>query len=212
MTTYSSTLTDARESVTDAFLYNPANFSDERSLASAVRHQINAQASPASVATCTVTESSGARGSITDHDRYTQRYAEITSIDRAHCEIGGPQFPFGDTERLDLGIFGDDISLRINNGTQEFDPEDLEAAVEFKYIKNTNYLRYRPDDEQTLYHDITTDIARLGQLPAKVDRRMVVVCNYDVFRREDTLQAKTSLSDAATNVDVDLTFVLPDPV
>lgn len=212
MTTYSSILTDALESVTEAFLDNPANFSDERSLATAVRYQINAQTSPASVATCTVRESSGARGSITDHDRYTKRYAEITSIDRAHCEIGGPQFPFGDTERLDLGVFGDDISLRINTGTQAFDPDDLKAAVEFKYIKNTNYLRYRPDDEQTLYHNIETDISRLGQLPREVDRRMVVVCNYDVFRREDTLEAKASLNDAATTADVDLTFVIPEPL
>jgi hypothetical protein len=111
-----------------------------------------------------------------------------------------------------LGVFGDDISLRIDTGTQAFDPEDLEAAVEFKYIKNTNYLRYRPDDEQTLYHNIETDISRLGQLPREVDRRMVVVCNYDVFRREDTLEAKASLNDAATTADVDLTLVIPEPL
>lgn len=212
MTACSSTLTDALSSVTEAFFSNPANFSDERAFASAVRYQLNDRLSPATIGSCTVTESSGARGSIPDHDRYTKRYAQLSQLDRAHCEVGGPAFPFADTERLDLGVFADDVSLQIANGTQVFEPADLTAAVEFKYIKNTNYLRYRPDDDYSLYHSIASDISRLGELPSTIDRRMVVACNYDVFRRSDDRKAKQSLQDSATNAAVDLTFICPAPV
>jgi hypothetical protein len=166
---------------------------------------------PASVEAVSVEEASKAQGSIPDHEAYTARYRETEEIDRAQCEIGGPTFRFGGTERLDLGVFSDGVTIRVDNGTQEFDPSDLVAAVEFKYVKNINYLRYRPDDDKSKYRDIADDIARLGQLPDGVDRCCVVFSNYDLLRRNSDNDAERNLRELSENNDVNLRFVLPDP-
>jgi hypothetical protein len=196
----------------DAFLGNPANYSDERSLAEDVRSRVSAVASPATVASVTVEESSGAHGSHPDHETYTGHYRTTTEIDRAQCEIGGTNFPFGGTERLDVGVFGDDLTMRITDGTQEFDPADLAAALEFKYVKNINYLRYRPEDDNSKYRDIADDIERLGALPEDVASRCVVFSNYDLLRRAADADAEQQLHALADENNVALQFVLPEPV
>lgn len=201
----------AIESTAESFLRNPANYSDERALAEAVRSRSNAMLTPATVDAVAVEESSGARGSITDHEAYTARYRDTTEIDRAQCEVGGPAFPFGGRERLDLGVFSDGIEIRLTGGTQQFDPADLAAATEFKYVKNINYLRYRPDDEASKYHDIAEDIERLGELPDHVDRRCVVFGNYDMLRRDADADAERGLRELADESGVDLRFVFPEP-
>lgn len=196
----------------DAFLGNPANYSDERSLAEDVRSRLCAVASPARVASVAVEESSGARGAYPDHEAYTGHYRTTTEIDRAQCEVGGTGFPFGGTERLDVGVFDDHLTMRITGGTQEFQPADLAAALEFKYVKNINYLRYRPDDENSKYRDIADDIERLGALPEHVTRRCVVFSNYDLLRRATDADAGQQLHAMADEHDVTLQFVLPEPV
>lgn len=130
----------------------------------------------------------------------------------SQCEVGGPGFPFGGRERLDLGVFSDGIEIRITGGTQEFDPSDLAAAIEFKYVKNINYLRYRPDDENSKYRDIANDIERFGYLSDNVDRRCVVFANYDLLRRAAGVRAEQELESLSEQVGVELRFVLPEPV
>lgn len=107
-------------------------------------------------------------------------------------------------------MFSDGLTITVDNGTQEFDPSDLVAAIEFKYVKNINYLRYRPDDDKSKYRDIADDITRLGQLPDGVNRRCVVFSNYDLFRRNSDNDAERNLRELAENSDVDLRFVLPE--
>lgn len=202
----------AIDATATSFLSHPANYSDERSLAEDVRQRLCSVLTPATVAVVTVGESSGARGSIPDHEDYTAQYRNTNEIDRAQCEIGGTDFPFGGTERLDLGVFSDGITITVNGGTQEFDPSDLVAALEFKYVKNINYLRYRPDDDNSKYRDIADDIGRLGDLPNGVDRRCVVFSNYDLLRRDSDTDAERNLQELADANKVDLRFVLPSPV
>lgn len=210
MAQFDVVLDTAIDSTASAYLDNPANVSDERALAEDVRSRLNAIFLPASVMEVTVEESSGASGDVTDHEAYTGRYRDTERIDRAQCEIGGSAFPFGETERLDLAVFSDDLSITISNGTQEFIPEDLIAAVEFKYVKNINYLRYRPDDDHSKYQDIAEDIVRLGALPDGVDRRCVVFSNYDLLRRDR--EAEQHLEQLADRDGVNLRFVVPNPV
>lgn len=167
-------LNAAIDATAESFLEQPANYSDERSLAEDVRSRICTELTPASVEAVSVEEPSKAQGSIPDHEAYTGRYRDTEQIDRAQCEIGGPAFPFGGTERLDIGVFSNGLTITVDNGTQEFDPSDLVAAVEFKYVKNINYLRYRPNDDKSKYRDIADDIDRLGELPDHVDRRCVI--------------------------------------
>jgi hypothetical protein len=204
-------LDGAIDTTAELFLEQPANYSDERSLAEDVRSRICSELTPASVEAVSVEESSKAQGSIPDHEAYTGRYRETEEIDRAQCEIGGPAFSFGGTERLDLGVFSDGLTITVNNGTQEFDPSNLVAAVEFKYVKNINYLRYRPDDDKSKYKDIADDITRLGQLPDRIDRRCVVFSNYDLLRRNSDNDAERNLRELAENSDIILRFVLPEP-
>lgn len=115
-------LDTAIDSTVSAYLDNPANVSDERALAEAVRSRLNAIILPATVTELRVEKSSGASGDVPDHELYTGRYRETERIDRAQCEIGGPEFPFGGTERLDLAVFSDGLSISVSNGTQEFIP------------------------------------------------------------------------------------------
>jgi hypothetical protein len=110
-----------------------------------------------------------------------------------------------------LGVFADNLGMTITGGTQEFTPSDLLAAAEFKYVKNINYLRHRPDDDASKYRDIATDIERLGELPGDVVRRCVVFGNYDLLRRDADAAAERELHELADQYDVDLRFVLPSP-
>ncbi|ERJ06706.1 hypothetical protein HLRTI_001261 [Halorhabdus tiamatea SARL4B] len=202
----------AIESTAESFLENPANFSDERALAEDIRSRLNTLLQPVSVVTVMVEESSGAKGNITNHEAYTAHYRETTEIDRAQCEVGGKAFPIGGQERLDMGIFSDSIEIRVVGGTQEFNPSDLSTALEFKYVKNTNYLRYRPDDKDSKYHEIADDIKRLGTLSGHIDCRCVVFSNYDLFRRDRDADAKRRLLELADQSGVTLQFVLPAPL
>lgn len=202
----------AIEATAQPFLQNPANYSDERALAEEVRSRVCSVLPPAPVGESIVEESSGAQGDVPDHEAYTGKYRDVEQVDRAHCEIGGPAFPFSATERLDLGVFDDDLTVTVTNGTQEFEPSDLVAAGEFKYVKNINYLRYRPDDEGSKYRDIAEDISRLGELPGDLDRRCVVFANYDFFRRAEDAEARDGLESLAADNDVSLRFVLPGTV
>lgn len=201
----------AVDATAESFLRNPANYSDERALAEDVRSRVCTVLSPAAVDQVTVKESSGATGDIPDHESYTARYRDTEQIDRAQCEIGGPEFPFGASERLDLGVFEDGLHISVDGGTQAFRPEDLAAALEFKYAKNINYLRHRPEDTNSKYRDIAGDIERLGELDGGVDARCVVFGNYDMLRRDDSGRAADGLRDVAAECDVNLRFVFPEP-
>lgn len=202
----------AIDATSTGFLNNPANYSDERSLAEETRRRLGAVLPPSSVKSVEVRESSGAAGDIPDHRRYTANYERIDEIDRAQCEVGGPTFPFGRRERLDLAVLSDEIELIIDGGTQTFTVTDLKAAVAFKYVKNINYLRYRPDDEHSKYRDIADDISRLGEIEGDLIRRCIVYSNYDLFRREDTEEAKQHLLSLADQANATLRFVVPEPV
>lgn len=201
----------AIEATRETFLRNPANFSDERALAEDTRRRLCSVLPPASVIAVTVEELSGAQGNIPDHEAYTARYRETPEIDRAQCEIGGAAFPFRANKRVDLAVLTDGVELEVKGGTQEFRPVDLTAAVEFKYVKNINYLRYRPDDENSKYHDIAGDIERLRQLPEPVDCRCMVYSNYDLLRRDSDADAEQGLRKLAEEEGVALEFVLPEP-
>jgi hypothetical protein len=190
------------------FRENPANFSDERALAEDVRTQLVESLGTVEVAQIIV-EDGQARGSIPEHKDYTARYHDVTEIDCAHCEIGGQKFPFSHIERIDLGLFDNVVTITLEGGTQEFDPSDLLAAIEFKYVKNINYLRYRPDNEQSKYRDIAEDIERLGELPNETKRWCVVFGNYGLLRRDDG-QVEKSLNKLATENAVSLRFMLPE--
>ena len=174
----------ALDSTESTFRANPANFSDERALAETVRsHLVDALGS---VTVEQVHISDGqARGGVPDHEAYTDRYRDVTTIDCAHCEVGGQAFPFGHRERLDLALFTDGVTITVDGGTQEFDPADVRAALEFKYVKNINYLRHRPDNPDSKYADIADDIERLGTLPDSIDRWCLVFGNYGLLRRDD---------------------------
>ena len=101
----------ATDATSTAFLDNPANYSDERSLAEETCRRLCSILPPTSVANVTVNESSGAAGDIPDHRKYTAKYERVDEIDRAQCEVGGPTFPFGGRERLHLAVLSDEISL-----------------------------------------------------------------------------------------------------
>jgi len=196
------------DTTAEAFRINPANFSDERSLTEHFRSQLVDTLGDVNVEAVTVIDGSS-RGAVPDHKDYTDRYKQVEQIECAHCEIGGPKFPFPDDHRIDLGLFDDEVSLQIDGGTQEYDPTDLRAGFEFKYVKNTNYLRYRPERANSKYADIASDITRLGKLPAGVERWCVIFSNYGLLRKDDGTVA-SGLEELAAEHDVTLRFVLPE--
>lgn len=203
-----NTIETALNRTEQAFRDNPANFSDERAVAEDVRTRLVDAIGAVDVAEVEI-EDGTARGSVPDHKEYTARYRDVTEIDCAHCEIGGQKFPFPHRERMDLGLFDDGVTLTLDGGTQHFDPSDLLAGLEFKYVKNINYLRHRPENPESKYKDIADDIERLGELPPDVERWCLIFGNYGLLRRDDG-QIANSLHELATENDVTLRFVLPE--
>ncbi|WP_245180705.1 hypothetical protein [Haloarcula amylovorans] len=202
-----STIETALNRTEQAFRDNPANFSDERAVAEDIRARLVDAIGTVDVSEVEI-EDGTARGSVPDHKEYTARYRDVTEIDCAHCEIGGQKFPFPHRERMDLGLFDDGVTLTLDGGTQQFDPSDLLAGLEFKYVKNINYLRHRPENSGSKYKDIADDIERLGDLPSDVERWCLVFGNYGLLRHDDG-QIANSLHELATENDVTLRFVLP---
>jgi hypothetical protein len=202
-----STIETALNRTEQAFRDNPANFSDERAVAEDARARLVDALGTVDVSEVEIDDGT-ARGSVPDHKEYTARYRDVTEIDCAHCEVGGQKFPFPHRERMDLGLFDDGVTLTVDGGTQQFDPSDLLAGLEFKYVKNINYLRHRPENSGSKYKDIADDIERLGDLPSGVERWCLVFGNYGLLRRDDG-QVTNSLHELATENDVTLRFVLP---
>jgi len=150
----------------------------------------------------TVEESSGASGNIPDHEAYTSRYQEVTEIDRVQCEIGC-RLPHWASERLDLGVFADDLRVTVTGGDAGVRPERLSRRSRVQVRQNINYLRYRPDDDAA---SITTSPPTSNGLVSFPMMSVVGAwCSPtdDLLRRDADVAAEQELHELADRFDVD---------
>jgi len=196
-------ISDSIRQLEDRFVENPANYIVEAELVFDLKRILNEQLPPARLKG--THDSGNARGSIPDHSEYADAIVSTDQFDRAHCEVSGSNFGLeSEQRRLDLVVFSDEVRLSLENGSKKFRAEDLTAAVEFKFLKNTKYLRSGSDR----YNWVTSDIDRLAGLPDHVDTYCLVFGNFDLARRPDTEEALQDLKSRNSRVSVHHTHPL----
>ena len=179
------------------FVERPANYLVEAELAFDLKQVLNNQLQPARLRGSH--NSGSARGDIPNHSEYADTIISTDNIDRAHCEVSGNNFGLGSEQmKLDLVLFADEVDLSLEDGSKKFRVEDLVTAVEFKFVKNTKYLR----ENSQRYNLIEDDIDRLGSLPTHVDTYCLVFSNFDLARRRDTEEALQTLKSKSDRVEV----------
>jgi len=94
-------------------------------------------------------------------------------------------------EKSELVIFGEEVILNLNGGTKRFDINCVEAAFEFKYIKNLKYLR----PGGWLFDRFEKDINRLNHLPNGIKTNFLLFSNFNLLRKEMGKTAWKELSN-----------------
>jgi len=76
-------------------------------------------------------------------------------------------------------------AIEWNDGSNRFDPEDFETAIELKYIKNKNYFPTHSgvddlvESLKTDSNSIESDLEELAALPDHTETFLVIFSNYN---------------------------------
>lgn len=149
------------------FEENPLDFFVEAELQARLQEILKEQVSGKTKVTETENEPGTQK-----HRDYTDAALETDYINRVHLEVKTEQ----EGGNIDLCIFGEEASVSMSSGTKNFDAEDLEAAVELKFVKNLDYAQDKKVE------DIREDIQRLDRLPNHLYKAVVIFANKDIFR------------------------------
>lgn len=190
-------ISDSISELVKQFVERPANYIVEAELAFELKYILNEKLESARL---TGTHDAGsARGNSPDHSDYADAIVSTERIDRAHCEVSGMNFGLQtEQQRLDLVLFTEEVSLFLKGGSKKFRVEDLDTAIEFKFIKNAKYLR----SGSKRYDLIAADIDRLDNLPSSIDTYCLIFSNFDLARRSDSKNALQSLKSRSNRVTV----------
>lgn len=188
-------ISDSICQLANRFVERPANYLVEAELAFELKHILNEQLEPANLVGSHNAGSS--RGKFPDHSEYADAIVSTETIDRAHCEVSGTNFGLeSEQKRFDLVLFTEDVILTLERGSKKFRAENLDTAVEFKFIKNAKYLR----EDSKRYNLICDDIDRLDNLPTHVNVYCLIFSNFDLARRPDTKTALQALKSRSSRV------------
>lgn len=148
--------------------------------------------------------------------RYPQHILEKAeesekSISRVHTEVAVQDHLTADDgwrEQIDVVVFRDEMQNPIewNDGSNRFDPEDFEAAIELKYIKNKNYFPTHAgvnDLEASLKTDsnsIESDLEELDALSDNTETFLVIFSNYNYLYQGPVLDTSQTKKETYTRV------------
>jgi len=111
-------------------------------------------------------------------------------ISRVHTEVAVQDHltaADGWREQIDVVVFRNQLENAIewNDGSNRFDPEDFETAIELKYIKNKNYFPTHSgvddlvESLKTDSNSIESDLEELAALPDHTETFLVIFSNYN---------------------------------
>jgi len=136
---------------------------------------------------------------------YVQKALDVEEVERVREEIN-TEIIDGNT---DLGVLGEeDITVEMT-GSKRFKAQDLNAAIEIKFIKNaTDYGDYRlisGDD-----HRIEKDLRRLTRFPDHVSKHFILFANCDLFCKttdEDYSEEMSRLQAEYSDVSISYRYI-----
>lgn len=130
-----------------------------------------------------------------DHTAYADQIRHTEHFEPVHCEVNVAGYGQGGNTLLDLAVFGANPKMTLREGTKEFYPEDLETAVELKFVKNTKYL------QDGLQGRIREDVDRLKTLGDAVDDvYCLLFSNFGLLRKHGHEEAFRELRREAEPV------------
>lgn len=200
--------------IADGFVQRPLDFLLEQDLqtrvAEALRHELRQEnALYADFAGSSLTYSTDNMANY--KVRYPQEVREKTEatehpISRVHTEVAIQDHLTADDgwrEQIDVVVFRDQLQnpIQWNDGSNRFDPDDFECAIELKYVKNKNYLpTYAGVDalEESLKTDsnnIESDLHELDALPDDTETFLVILSNYNYLYQGPVLDTSDTRAE-----------------
>jgi hypothetical protein len=128
-----------------------------------------------------------------DFTNYKEPYLKQMSKEQEINRIL-PEVNIGDrteNKRLDIAVLRPgEVEIEIKKGSKYFSQEDVQHAIEFKYVKNDNIVasrnkkRSEPDDE--IFPHTSGDIPKLRRNAEDSETRwMIIASNKDIFKQEE---------------------------
>lgn len=105
-----------------------------------------------------------------------EKALDVEEVERVREEIN-TEIIDGNT---DVGVLGEEDVIVEMTGSKRFKAEDLDVAIEIKFIKNaTDYGDYRLISGND--HRIEKDLQRLSRFPDHVSKHFLLFANCDLF-------------------------------
>jgi hypothetical protein len=134
-----------------------------------------------------------------------------TSLSRVHTEVAVQDHltaADGWREQIDVVAFRNQLETPIewNDGSKRFDPEDFEAAIELKYIKNKNYFPTHSEVDdltkslKTDSNSIESDLEELAALPQHTETFLVIFSNYNYLYQGPVLDTSETKKKKYTRI------------
>lgn len=129
---------------------------------------------------------------------YARSIRKTEKIDRVKGEVNIGEGKSRGDEFIDICVFKDrPVSVTYNGGSKYFDPNDIQTAIEVKYVKNDNLLSAsswdgasapgRVDEIEDRIDDSNNqffkDIDKLARLERADNRILLVVSNHNIFQQ-----------------------------
>jgi len=207
------------DEIAEAFIERPLDFLLEQDLqtrvAEALRHELrNRDSLYADFADASLTYSSNNMANYKlPYPKEIQQTAEgiENPISRVHTEVAVQDHltaADGWREQIDVVVFRNPLENAIewNDGSNRFDPEDFEAAIELKYIKNKNYFPTHSgvdnlvESLKTDSNSIESDLEELAALPDHTETFLVIFSNYNYLYQGPVLDTSQTRKKKYTRV------------
>jgi hypothetical protein len=207
------------DEIAEAFIERPLDFLLEQDLqtrvAEALRQELrNRDTLYADFADVSLTYSSDnmANYKLPYPQQIREKAEEIKNpLSRVHTEVAVQDHltaADGWREQIDVVVFRNQLENAIewNDGSNRFDPEDFEAAIELKYIKNKNYFPTHSgiddltESLKTDSNSIASDLEELAALPEHTETFLVIFSNYNYLYQGPVLDTSANREQKYTRV------------
>ena len=185
------TIAEAIEELEERFQENPLQYTVESALVSELIQILRDKIEEEKLTAEGIYQGNGDDFDFTDYkEPYLKQMSKEQEINRILPEVN-----IGDrteNKRLDIAVLRPgEVEIEIKKGSKYFSQEDVQHAIEFKYVKNDNIVadrnkeRSEPDEE--IFPHTSGDIPKLRRNAEDSETRwMIIASNKDIFKQEES--------------------------
>lgn len=182
------TIEDAIEELEERFQENPLQYTVEPALVSELIQILREKIREEKLTAEGIYQGQGDDFDFTNYkEPYLKQMSKEQEINRVLPEVN-----IGDrteNKRLDIAVLrSEEVEVEIKKGSKYFSQEDIQHAIEFKYVKNDNIVASRNQgDEDEIFPHTSGDIPKLRRNAEDAETRWVIIAsNKDIFKQEES--------------------------